>query len=207
MPAPATSESPRPRSRRALIAVAVVFLVPMALALVLHLAGWRPEGRSLEHGELLQPVRPMPDVQLRMSDGTTELLSAWRHRWVMLYAGRLPCDVSCEAALDKLHRVWLAQGREAERIRPVFMVLAGTPTEIQKVVTSHPGLIVVSGERDAIQRLARGLVSHDGTALDGRHRLYLIDPLGNLVLSYPPDADPSGIRKDVARLLRLSQVG
>jgi hypothetical protein len=38
-------------------------------------------------------------------------------------------------------------------------------------------------------------------------RIYLIDPLGNLVLRYAPGADPSGIRRDLARLLRLSQIG
>lgn len=203
----ATPETPRPRSRRALIALLLVFLVPMALALILYLAGWRPEGRALQHGELSQPPRPLPDVWLRMADGTTERLSNWRHRWVLLYAGRLPCDVSCEAALDKLHRVWLAQGREAERIRLVFVVLAGSPAQVQQLVTAHAGLTVVSGENTALQQLARALVSRDGTALDGRQRLYLIDPLGNLVLSYPADADPTGIRKDLARLLRLSQVG
>jgi hypothetical protein len=50
-------------------------------------------------------------------------------------------------------------------------------------------------------------VSSQGTALDAPGRVYLIDPIGNLVLSYAPDADPSGMRKDLARLLRLSQVG
>jgi hypothetical protein len=55
--------------------------------------------------------------------------------------------------------------------------------------------------------LAREFVSSQGTALDVSGRVYLIDPIGNLVLSYAPDADPTGMRKDLARLLRLSQVG
>lgn len=204
---PATPETPGPRSPRALIALILVFLVPMALALILYLAGWRPEGRALQHGELLEPARPLPDVRLRMPDGTAVPLSAWRHRWVMLYAGRLPCDATCGAALDKLHRVWLAQGREAERIRLAFLVLSGSPEDLRQMVATHAGLTVVSGEGGAIEQLARALVSRDGTALDGRHRLYIVDPLGNLVLSYPADADPTGIRKDLARLLRLSRVG
>jgi len=207
MPDPVTAKPPRPRSSRELVALLLVFVVPAALALVLYLAGWRPAGRALQHGELSQPARPLPDVPLRMPDGTAVRLSDWRHHWVFLYAGRLPCDVSCETALDKLHRVWLAQGREAERIRPVFLVLAGAPAQIQQLAATHTGLVVVSGEGEALEQLGRGLVSRDGSALDGRHRLYIIDPIGNLVMSYPSDADPSGIRQDLARLLRLSQTG
>lgn len=207
MSVPVTPETPRPRSRRALIALALVFLAPAVLALILYLAGWRPEGRALQHGELMQPASPLPDVPLRLADGTSGRVSAWRHHWVMLYAGRLPCDASCEAALDKLHRVWLTQGREAERVQLVFVALAGSPEQLRQMAAAHAGLTVVGGDDDAIQKLGRALVSHDGTALDGLRRIYVIDPLGNLVLSYPPDADPTGIRKDLARLLRLSRVG
>ena len=37
--------------------------------------------------------------------------------------------------------------------------------------------------------------------------IYLVDPLGNLVLRYPRDADPSRIRKDIERLLKVSRIG
>jgi hypothetical protein len=38
-------------------------------------------------------------------------------------------------------------------------------------------------------------------------RIYLVDPLGNLMLSYAPDANPKGMLDDLKRLLRLSHVG
>jgi hypothetical protein len=63
------------------------------------------------------------------------------------------------------------------------------------------------GARATIEKLAREFVSSQGSALEVPGRVYLVDPIGNLVLSYAPDADPSGMRKDLARLLRLSQVG
>ena len=35
----------------------------------------------------------------------------------------------------------------------------------------------------------------------------LIDPRGNLMLRFPPDADPSRVIKDLQRLLAYSSIG
>jgi hypothetical protein len=37
--------------------------------------------------------------------------------------------------------------------------------------------------------------------------VYLIDPLGNLMMSYAADARPKGMLEDLKKLLRLSHVG
>jgi hypothetical protein len=51
------------------------------------------------------------------------------------------------------------------------------------------------------------LPSFGGIAPETADRLYLIDPLGNLMMSYAPDAKPKGLLEDLKRLLGLSQVG
>ena len=40
-----------------------------------------------------------------------------------------------------------------------------------------------------------------------RDHIYLVDPLGNVVLRYPKDADPSRMKKDLERLLKVSRIG
>jgi hypothetical protein len=37
--------------------------------------------------------------------------------------------------------------------------------------------------------------------------VYLVDPLGNLMMSYALDARPKGMLEDLKKLLRLSHVG
>ncbi|MFT3801771.1 MAG: hypothetical protein QM766_11175 [Burkholderiaceae bacterium] len=37
--------------------------------------------------------------------------------------------------------------------------------------------------------------------------LYMVDPLGHLMMRYPPDFDPNRLKKDLAKLLRASRVG
>jgi hypothetical protein len=40
-----------------------------------------------------------------------------------------------------------------------------------------------------------------------RDYIYVIDPLGNLMMRYPRDADPNGMKKDFVRLLKVSRIG
>jgi hypothetical protein len=37
--------------------------------------------------------------------------------------------------------------------------------------------------------------------------LYVIDPLGNLMMRFPATGEPARIRKDLGRLLKASRVG
>ena len=209
-PDPTKSESaakPAAHARRTLLLVVTLFLLPVVLATYLYISGWRPEGRSLQHGELVQPARPVGDAELIGADGVPYRLGTLRGKWVLVHFSPLPCNDVCQNNLYKMQQVRLTQGRDATRVERVLITAdAGAPA-LREIGQRYPGLRAVSGTRAAIQKLAGEFVSSQGSALDVPGRVYLIDPIGNLVLSYAPDADPSGMRKDLARLLRLSQVG
>lgn len=74
-------------------------------------------------------------------------------------------------------------------------------------IKDYPGMRIVTGPAEAVDALARQFVLPAGSPLDNLNRVYLMDPLGNFMMSYPADADPTGMRKDLARLLRISQIG
>jgi cytochrome oxidase Cu insertion factor (SCO1/SenC/PrrC family) len=198
---------PAPRGRLTLILVVALFLLPVVAATWLYLSGWRPEGKSLAHGELVQPARALGDAELRTMDGAPYRLSTLRGSWVMVYLGPLPCAEACRNSLYKMQQVRLAQGRDAPRVERVMIAANAGSDALRELARQYPGMFAVSGARATLQTLAREFVSNRGTAIDVPGRVYLIDPIGNLVMSYAPDADPSGMRKDLARLLRLSQVG
>lgn len=198
----------RRRNRRTLLIVALIFLVPVAVAGWLAASGWRPQGRNLQHGELLQPARPVADVVLRDAAGRAFRLASLRGKWVLLNFGWLPCVEACRDNLYKMQQVWLAQGKDAGRVERAFVLLEPAARgTIEKLAGEWRGLQVLRGERDVLRGLAQEFATRRGTPLDGLEQLYLLDPHGNLVLIYAPDADPSGIRKDLARLLKLSQIG
>ena len=44
-------------------------------------------------------------------------------------------------------------------------------------------------------------------AVDGAPGIYIADPHGNLMMSYPASGSARGLLKDLERLLRLSSIG
>jgi hypothetical protein len=74
------------------------------------------------------------------------------------------------------------------------------------LAAEHPDLVTVRATPDALP-LLRIFPAVDAVDPARAERIYLIDPLGNLMMSYAPDAPPKGMLQDLKRLLGLSQVG
>jgi cytochrome oxidase Cu insertion factor (SCO1/SenC/PrrC family) len=195
------------KKRMRLLLLAAVFAAPMVLAYVLFYSGWRPTATGA-HGELVTPAHPVADVELKRLDGESVPFSSLRPRWTLVYFGASECAAACERALYHMRQVIAAQGREAHRVHSA-MVLTDTRAlaALRGRLKEYPDTTVFTGPREAVLRLAREFELPAGSALAGMHRIYLVDPLGNLMMSYTAGVDPSGVRKDLARLLRYSQVG
>lgn len=196
-----------PHSRARLVLVAAAFAAPMAVAYLLYYGGWRPQSVH-PHGELITPPHPVADVELTALDSGAVRFSSFQRRWLLLYFGPSECTSKCERALYKIQQLIAAQGRNAERVRGAMVVTDHRALEqLRYQLKEYPGVTAFVGPTANIERLAREFELPAGGALAGSHRIYVVDPLGNFMMSYSADADPSGMRKDLARLLRVSQVG
>ena len=194
-------------ARRKILLLAALFALPAIVAYGLYFSGWRPASFG-NHGELVQPARPIADVALTLLDGKTARFSELRGKWAMITFSAAECLSPCERNLVKMRQVIAAQGQNAERIQSLI-VLTDTKARdwIKFAIKDFPGMRVVVGPPESIETLVRQFALFVGSPLDNLDRIYLVDPIGNLMMSYPAEADGNGIRKDLARLLRLSRVG
>ena len=136
---------PSPHGRRTLILVVLLFLLPVVAATALYFSGWRPEGKSLQHGELVQPARPVGDAELKGADGAPYRLNALRGKWAFVYFSPLPCAEACRNSLYKMQQVRLAQGRDAPRVERVLIVADAGAGALRELAQQYPGLVAVSG--------------------------------------------------------------
>lgn len=201
-----TENQARAGNRIKIILVAVIFMIPVATATVLKLTGWRP-AQTGNYGELIQPARPLENVDFRTPDGNSVAISDYRHMWLMVTFGTGYCDEFCEKNIYKMRQAHIAIGKHHKRIKRLLVLTSKAGSNLLKILKVYPDMAVATGPASAVRDLAGQLQTNDGTALDSLNRIYLIDPMGNFMMTYDSNANPGGIRKDLGRLLRVSRVG
>lgn len=194
------------RQRQLLGLLACIFLAPLALSFYMYYGdtGWRPE-RTVNHGELITPPRSLPEVSLPRADGGESSATLLRGKWTLIYLGDGACDARCRQALYVMRQVRIALNQHADRVQRVFLYQGDCCSE-PFFSTEHHGLIALDVDSDGGRALAEGFRFTEGRPVDSG-RLWLADPLGNLMMSYPANADPKGMIEDLQRLLKLSHVG
>jgi hypothetical protein len=198
------------RQRRLLIGLALIFFGPLGVSFYMYYGhrSWHPGGR-VNAGDLIVPPRPLPSLALPLqSSGETDS-DFLRRKWTLLYVQQGPCAERCRTSLYETRQVRLALDRDMDRVQRVF-IADGDCCDLQFLHEQHPDLVAVR-MNPAVAPLLALLPRRDpGNASGGdgnAERVYLIDPLGNLMMSYAPDAKPKGMLKDMKRLLRLSHIG
>ena len=107
-------------------------------------------------------------------------------RW-WLWLVRAQCDAACAATLAGLQRLHSQLGPNAGRVRQAL--ISADERGFQRLGGQFPDLLrfVSSGER----RLEEGV--------------YIVDPMGSVVLRYPPDTEPEPVQHDLVRMLKVSK--
>jgi hypothetical protein len=191
------------RQRLLLLLVISAFMAPLVAAWLL-IGHWRPHG-SVQHGELLNPARPIALQFTTLDQQGSTHNEAWRGRWVLIYLGSAAlCDPRCRTSLYDMRQVRLALGRDLERVKTALLLDATPGAELRQWLSAeHPATVVVTVD-SVNQQLLMAAFPQAGQLGDW---MYLLDPLGNLVIRYPIDMDPRGLLKDLQRLLKWSKIG
>lgn len=195
------------RSRVTLIGLAALFILPVLLAWLIYLnPQWLKGGETSNYGELMTPARPVPELPMKTLDGEDYDLAGRKDRWTLLQVVPAACDALCSESLYKGRQVRLTLARDMKRVRRVVL-LTGEQALDAELLSEHADTLVVRTspqQREAIDEL---LLPNDGVAVPVDGRIYIIDPLGNLMMAYPPEFDMKGLQKDLKRLLKASYVG
>jgi len=195
------------RGRRRLLALAALFFVPLAVAFWMYYApgGWRPSGDASK-GDLIDPARPLPELAVPTMDGPPTGAEFLRGRWTMLYVGDGLCDDRCRKALYLTRQTRIALNKDMDRVQRVFLV-TDRCCDRAFLAQEHPDLVVARVDDATSARLLEPFPTYDGVSVAAAGRIYLVDPLGNLLMSYAPAAPEKALLTDVKKLLRLSHIG
>lgn len=211
--APPDPARQRRRQRLKLLLILAVCASPVLASYFIYYVV-RPQGRT-NHGDLIEPQRPVAAMGGRAlgaaaaggtlvadTDPQAGRLAAFAGRWVMLAAAQGVCDKACAERLWVIRQVRLTTGKDQDRIERVLLLSADAPLPPPALLAEHPGLHLIRADA-GLDWLPVSAAAGDAPA----DHIYIVDPHGNLMMRFVRGADPSKMKKDVARLLRASRIG
>lgn len=183
-------------SRSKFLLLVGLFVLPVVAAYLSYF-GWRPAGHT-NYGELIT-VAPLQQTAGATHDGSAFDLESLRGKWVMVHVGPAACDASCTQQLYLMRQLRIAQGKEQSRIERLW-VLTDEGAVAPALLQEHPGLHVW-------RPAAATFVEQFPAERDRTAHIYIVDPLGNLMLRFPEQSEAKRIMKDLKLLLKASQIG
>lgn len=172
------------KGRIVLVSLICLFVLPAIIAKVVLIQGWYETGVT-NRGELVEPYITLE--QLGQPSPLDE------KGWQLAYVLPPECKEQCQQQIHLMQQSHIALGKYQERVVPVIW----TSEETNNVAQS----IVVMQMNDSLSsRVKAG-------------QMLIVDPLGQLVMSYTPEANEDLVRlskdvlADLRKLLKLSRVG
>ncbi len=185
------------KNGRPLLVLLLVFIAPLALAFWLYYGSyWRPALRT-NHGTLVEPPVPLPALSVGALSPNA-LTGKWS--LVVVGGGESGCDESCRVALTYARQTWLSLGKLTPRVQRVLLAGVGC-CDRSYLATEHRGLAVAQAPDPAVAAVLAALPP------PREHTIFIVDPLGNLMMRYDVQQDPKGLREDLKNLLELSHIG
>lgn len=197
------------RSIKPLILVLLVSLAPVIAAfLVYYNPQWRPDG-NVNYGTLVEPQRPMPSAEqlpLTTLDGEPYDFNDLRGQWLLIAADGAACPEECAKKLYILRNTHAMTGKNVERLNRVWFITDDAEVP-QKVLDAYIGTVMLRVNPDDLAKFLTVPADSANAQEALAQPLWIMDPLGNLILEYPKDPEPLKVRKDIGKLLHTSRIG
>jgi len=196
-----TPNTEQTRGRWILALLFLFFAVPLLAVMLMHHYQWHPKGAS--RGELISPPVQLTIVaELLDNQGKAVTASIWHDKWSMVYVTG-ECDNICMERLHSMRQLHVSFAKDIERIQRILISTTHKAAELKQ---QYPDLLIINQPASALPNLSSQF-DIAGEAAIASNRIYLVDPLGNLMMSYPLSIAPAEIRKDMQRLLKYSWAG
>ena len=192
------------KNRRIIIFIFAMSIVPFGIAWYLS-SNMNWMGNGTNNGELITPVVTTERNELiGFDDFSRKNMDELKGHWVLVNV--IPnndCNTVCQQAIHKTKQLRLMMNKDLTRIRRlVLIILEVNADKAQHWWKDDARLIRTKPVSSLVEKLKK---IRNGNVPEGM--LFIMDPLGNLMMQYEPEFDPYKVKSDLRKLLKISQIG
>lgn len=190
-----TEQKLKKAHRIKLLILMSLLLAPVVISYTLYFSDYRPG--TVNYGELIE-MEGFEGISKNQLDNTIFRPRDFHGRWTMISVDSGICNEVCEQKLYKMRQVRLVQNKEMNRVDRLWLI-DDDETINERLIETYDGTLFVNAESSEMLASLKPIESQ-------RKHIYLVDPLGNVMMRFPENANPSLMVDDLKRLLHLSQM-
>ena len=188
-----------------LLAIIGIFGLPLLAAIVMSFIykdGMPSSVGTSNKGDLIQPVQALPEFELSSPREKVVTKKDLNELWTLVYISENGCDKICQNQVYAIGQLNQMIGKEADRVQRLFIYGGLISAEEQSVSESFPRMLMGTTNADSLKQIADTLRQ---PGHDSEDRIYLVDPIGQAMMSFSADLDPRAIYKDLKHLLKMTK--
>lgn len=192
------------KNRRTILLLFSMTIIPFCIAWYMSSnLDW--VGNGTNQGQLIRPVITTDISEFVGYDQfSKDNINELKGHWVLVNI--LPhklCETTCLESIHKTKQLRLMMSKDISRVRRVALVLSDVKESVAKAWWEDDGrLLRVKPTDSLVQKLKK--IRKAGIP---EGMMLLMDPMGNVMMQYDPGFDPYKVKKDLGKLLRISQIG
>ncbi len=199
------NENSNKKNKIIIIVIVLVFVAPSILSWYVfnHTDFLESRGTS-NYGQIITPPVQLENFSL-IDPLDAQRTDTLHGKWSMIYVAE-SCDDMCMQNVHRMRQIHMGMGKHSLRVQKVLFLIDQDINELSSLFKNYKGQQIINTNAIDTDNLLEKFNLEDADLLRSQ-RIYISDPLGNLMMSYPSDINPKGILKDLKKLLRTSRIG
>jgi len=199
------NENSNKKNKIIIIVIVLVFVAPSILSWYVfnHTDFLESRGTS-NYGQIITPPVQLENFSL-IDPLDAQRTDTLHGKWSMIYVAE-SCDDMCMQNVHRMRQIHMGMGKHSLRVQKVLFLIDQDINELSSLFKNYKGQQIINTNAIDTDNLLEKFNLEDADLLRSQ-RIYISDPLGNLMMSYPSDTNPKGILKDLKKLLRTSRIG
>ncbi len=199
----------------------LLFFIPLGAAWLLYSDKLTLGESKTNRGKLITPPfsiallkisnekgQPLINKRLTKSKIKSPNVKLTNGKWLMLFVYPGECNTQCQKGIYNMRQIRIATGKNQNRIGRALLSFRQDkkdPSLKRLLATKYRGTRHFYTKQANFQSVVHEKVKANYALKPGT--LYLVDPFGNVMMSYAPGTSPTSVFKDIQRLLKVSQIG
>ena len=180
--------------------VVIAFVAPVVLAYLMYFFG--NVASFSNHGEILNPVVDIASFKLKNEKDELIPKKELTYKWRLISFVGKNCDTACNARLYDVRQIHKSLGKNQHRVLRVIVHIEDASDELTNhIKQEYPNALNMFGDEKAISS-ALG-----ESAQIRENEIYIMDPVGNVMMRFTQDQSKKDFLKDLKKLLKVSQIG